>query len=376
MVSYILLSSLLSIIGGAIYFGLLQKRLQVLHAKYALLGIIALSWLIPFMVPNLPNYTAALEDKYLFDYSEYDQWNVVDIEDETLVACYETATNSKDQCHCEVAQQSNVLYYQSNSYYNFIITCKQPVFWFFVGMMLLFLLDLVLKLACLIFLVVKSPSEKRTLAGTTFYMLRPAQKIPLAISSFSLFRHYIIAHPNWEAGFSEAEMEAILLHEVAHLQQHDTWQQILLYTLRLFWWMQPMYYWFKKEFEHLNEYVADDFAARHVGNAKFYAKTLLKAKERQIQQERLSLAVCFAQSLFKQRILRLVADAPTKNKPSWLLSLALVGIIFWSTSAVALPILQEQDIAIKQYEILQKKNSTTGKYEFCKSCIVEELKGK
>ncbi|BDS13703.1 M56 family metallopeptidase [Aureispira anguillae] len=373
MINYILLSSLLSIIGGLFYFGFLKGRLQVLQAKYVLLGIMALSWTVPAMVPNLPNYTVALEKEYLLDYHNYDDWNVVDIEDQNLVACYETAENSKELCHCEVKQQSNVLYYQSNPYYNFIITCKSPCFWFFVMMFLIFLMDLAVKMACLVYLVVKSPSEKRVLAGTTFYILRPEQKMPLAISSFSLWKHYVIAHPNLEANFSEREMEAILLHEVAHLRQRDTWQQMLLHLLKCVWWMQPMYYFFKRELEHLNEYVADDFAAEYIGNAKFYAKTLLKAKEKQGQQEQLSLVVCFAQGLFKQRIVRLVSTPNTHYKPNWLLTLILVGGVFWSTSIVALPVLQEQDIAIKQYEILQEKNSITGKYEFCKSCILEEL---
>lgn len=374
MTNYILLSCLLSIIGGSLYFGLLRKRLQVLQAKYVLLGIIVLSWMIPVLVPSLPNYTSALEQEYLFDYSEYDQWNVVDLNDETLIACYETASNSAEQCNCEVQQKSNVLYYQYNPYYNCIIACKQPLFYFFLAMMLLFLVDLILKIACLIFLVIKSPKEKRQLEGTTFYLLRPKQDMPLAISSFSLFHHYIVAHPNLEARFTEEEMEAILLHEVAHLQQRDTWQQLLLYVLRLVWWMQPMYYVFKKEFDHLNEYVADDFAANRVRNPKFYAKTLLKAKEQQIQYKQLNLAMYFAQSLFKQRIVRLVQPTQNSAKPNWAIALAFVGVVFWSTSAIALPILQEQNIAIKQYEVLQKKNSSTGKYEFCKSCIIEELK--
>lgn len=376
MVNYILLSCLLSFIGGAFYFGLLQKRLQVLQAKYVLVGIIALSWIIPILVPSLPNYANALEKDYLFDYSNYDAWNVVNIEDQNLVACYETAENSKEQCHCEIKQQSNVLYYQSNPYYNFIITCKKPCFCLFVLMMLVFALDFMLKIACLIYLVIKTPAEKRTLAGTTFYLLRPEEKMPLAISSFSLWKHYIIAHPDLEQNFSEKELEAILLHEVAHLQQRDTWQQMFLYLMRIVWWIHPMYYYFKRELEELNEYVADDFAAQYIGNTKFYAQTLLKAKEQQAQHTQLSLVVCFAQGLFKQRILRLVHTPTSYHRPNWVLTLAFVGVVFWSTSIVALPMLQEQDIAIKQYEILQAKSSSTGKSEFCKSCIVEELKSK
>jgi hypothetical protein len=239
----------------------------------------------------------------------------------------------------------------------------------------LFLLDFVVKMFCLVYLAVYTPKEKRTLAGTTFYILRPQQNMPLAISSFTLWNHYIIAEFNLEDRFTEAEMEAILLHEVAHLQQRDTWQQILLYILRMFWWMQPMYYWLKKELERLNEYVADDFAAAHVGNSKFYAKTLLKAKEQQLQHQKLSLVLFFAQGLFKQRILRLINEQPRSYQPNWLPALAFIGVIFWTTSAATLPSLQAQDIAIKQYEILHYKSVSTGKVEFCKSCLVEELKG-
>ncbi|MFT5647221.1 MAG: beta-lactamase regulating signal transducer with metallopeptidase domain [Aureispira sp.] len=376
MVHYILLSCLLSMIGGGLYFFVLQKRLQVLQAKYVLLGILLLSWMIPIMVPSLPNYTQELGEEYLVDYKSYDAWNVVDIQDDDLVACYESAENSQEQCHCEVQQQSNVLYYQSNSYYNFVITCKNPLFWFFAGMMLLFLMDFVLKLVCLVYLAKTSPREYQTLKGTNFYLLRPTQKLPLSISSFSLWNNYILLDSNLEANFSEREMEAILLHEVAHLQQRDTWQQMFLSVLKIFWWMQPMFYFFKRELDELNEYVADDFAVKHIGDAKFYARILLKAKENQTQQGALSLVACFAQGLFKQRILRLVNTPVYNPKPNWVFSLLLVGVVFWSTSAVALPILQEHDHAIKQYEILQEKNSLTGKHEFCKSCILEELSKK
>lgn len=363
-------------IGGGLYFGVLQKRLQVLQAKYVLLGILLLSWMIPLMVPSLPNYTQELGEEYLVDYKNYNAWNVVDIQDDNLVACYESATDSKEQCHCEVKQQSNVLYYQSSSYYNFIIACKHPLFCFFVVMMLIFLLDFIFKTACLVYLAQTSPKEYRTLGGTNFYLLRPTQNLPLSISSFSLWKHYILLDANLEANFSELEMEAILLHEVAHLQQRDTWQQMLLSVLKVFWWMQPMYYLFKRELNELNEYVADDFAVQHIGDAKFYARILLKAKEQQTKQDALSLVACFAQGLFKQRILRLVSTPVSSSKPNWVLSLLLVAVVFWSTSAVALPLLQEHDIAIQQYEILQEKNSLTGKYEFCKSCILEELKNK
>lgn len=376
MIHYILLSCLLSCLGGAIYFGWLRQRLQVLHAKYTILGIIALSWMIPFLVPSLPTYTAALEQEYLFDYSQYNQWNVVDITDPQLATCYETATDSKEQCHCEVQQQAEVVAYQYNPYYQAALTCKAPLFWFFVAMMGLFALDILLKLGCLLLLIASSPSKKRSLANTDFWLLSPNYKLPLAISSFTLWKHYIVWTPDLQRHFDEKELEAILLHEVAHLQQRDTWQQFLLYILRLVWWAQPMYYWFSNELARLNEYVADDFAVQHTGDAKGYAKILIRAKELQIQHEKMSLALAFAKGLFRQRVVRLVQTTPSKPPQYAWASALVVGGLFWMTSTFTLPFLQGQEVALRQYEVLQQQNEATGKTNFCKSCLVEELKVK
>lgn len=377
MINCILLSCLLSILGGGIYFGVLRHYLSALHAKYVLFGIIAMSWLIPLLIPNLPNYSETLEKAYLFDYNEYSAWNVVDIEDENLVACYETAANSQEQCRCEIKQQMVVVYYQSNPYYNFLIACKQPAYCLFLLMVGGLLLYLGFKCLCLLLLARRFPVEKRELAGTTVYLLRATAASPHPISSFTLWRHYILLSENFEQHFSEEELHAILLHEVAHLQQRDTWQQILLELLHTLWWFNPAYYWFKGELNRLNEYVADDFAVAKIGNHRFYAKLLLKAKEQQCYSK-LNLAVYFAQGLFKQRILRLVQPQefnPKANAPHrWAGSLIMIAAIFWNTSAWALPVLQTQDVAIKQYEILQQKSATTGQHEFCKSCLSDELK--
>jgi len=373
MTHYILIATLLSLIGGLFYFGWFQKRLDVLQAKVTLLVIIALSWTIPILVPTIPEYTKTLEKEYLFDYNAYTAWNVVDIKDDALVDCYEQAKSSADQCQCEIEQQSNIIRYQNNPYYNVIIASKQPVYWFFVVMMVLLALDLLVKVGVLLLLVLGSHRQKREIEGVTFYLLRPTFEWPIAISSFTLWNHYILMQEGYEDHFSEEELQHILLHEVAHLRQYDTWWQLGMYVLRLFWWMQPMFYWFKKELDALNEYVADDFAAAQVKQPKAYAKTLIKAKELQLHQRKPSFALAFAKSLFKRRILRLVKGKKAQQPWKAWLALPLILLLFWNTTAVALPLLQRQDIAIRQYEVLQQKNQTTGEVAFCKSCLVSEL---
>lgn len=367
MLPYWLLSCLLFSLGALLYHFFLRQYLQVQHAKYVLVGMVVLSWTIPFLVPSLPAKAIALEQDYLQDYSTYTSWNVVDIQDGELLQCYAGADNSQEQCHCEIKQQAEVLAYQSNTYYNCLLACKQPVYWLFLGVLALFLLQLCFRWLGLVYLVYNNTAKRETytLAGTTFYLLRPQQALPFPISSFTLWKHYVLLDEEWEAQFSSQELEAILLHEVAHLQQHDTWQQLLLQALQSLWWMHPLYYYLQKELDRLNEYVADDFAAQQLGDVKQYARTLLKAKEQQLQQQkRLSLVLYFAQGLFKQRILRLVEQPQQGYQPHWALTLTVVSLLFWQSSAVALPALQAQDKALQEYELWKVEQHQ----EVCPTC--------
>lgn len=370
MLPYWLLSCLLFGLGVTLYHFLLRHYLRVQHAKYVLVGMVLLSWAIPFMVPSLPAKAIALEQNYLKDYRDYDAWNVVDIQDGELLSCYAIADNSQEQCHCEIEQQAEVLAYQSNPYYNCLLTCKQPLYWLFLGIMIVLALQLLVRWLSLVYLVYTNRWEREQyeLAGTTFYLLRPQQALPLPISSFTLWQHYVLLDKNWEAQFSKEELEAILLHEVAHLQQRDTWQQLLLQGIKTLWWMHPLYYYLQQELDRLNEYVADDFAAQQLGDVKRYARTLLKAKEQQQQQQqRLNLVLYFAQGLFKQRIMRLVAERPQHYQPHWLLTLSVLGILFWQSSSIALPALQAEDQALRVYE-QQRAAYTQESNPICPTC--------
>ncbi|MCP4440003.1 MAG: hypothetical protein GY810_13745 [Aureispira sp.] len=380
MFSYIILSSILALVGGIFYFAILKRFLQVLHAKYALMSIIALSLVIPFTVPNLPTFADSVESQHLFDYHAYDKWNVVDIQDPKLLDCYNQAATSGDVCNCEMVQKTEILAYKSHGGYNIIYWSRQPVIYTFLLILGLMILDLGVKLMFLVYLAMSSRKEKYRLADTNFYILYTSNHQKLPISSFTLFRHYIICPPLFEK-FTAEEQKAILLHEIAHLQQHDTWQQIGLNIARLFWWMMPMYYFFKKELRSLNEFVADEFAVEKMGNTKKYATILLKAKECQLNLQQASYTLTFAKakSLFKDRILRLVhrpkhteGIAPKKSKHLLFALCTAVGLL-WATSVLTAPVLQDQVIAFKQYEVLKMESDQTGKSTFCKDCLIQKL---
>ena len=373
MLVYWLLSVLLSLFGWGVYVVALRRRLPVLHAKWVLVGMVVLSWMVPFLVPSLPEQTQALQQSYLPDYRQYEDWNVVDLQDQTLLSCYKSADNSKDQCHCEIEQQAEVLAYQSNPYYNFLLALKGPGIALFYGVFLLFLAQLLFRLACLVGLVMSSRVERRWLRGHWVWLLHPSNRWNLAISSFTLWRSYIVVPTGFEAQFTSEEWEAILLHELGHLQQRDTWQQVGLHLLHAVWWMNPVFYGIKKELHRLNEYAADDFAVRRLGNAKWYAKLLVKAKEQQVRQAgvpTLQLVLYAVQSLLRQRILRLIQQPQRRLAPHGLATLAVVGLLFWQMSATALPLLQAQDRALEQYERLKAQQGTVAEdtETLCPTC--------
>ena len=282
--------------------------------QMVLVAIVLLSWAMPFLVPSLPKQTQALQQQYLPDYRDYDAWNVVDLQDEALLSCYKTASTSADQCHCEIKQQSVVLEYQSNPYYNCILVCKGPFVGFLLGIMVLWWLQLLLRVVCLWGLVLTSQKERRVLDGQTIWLLRPSARWQLAVSSFTLWRAYVVLPAALEARFSARELEGILLHELGHLRQRDTWQQTGPQLLQSAWWMHPAFYAARSELHRLNEYAADDFAVRRVGDAKWYARLLVKSMEQQLQHAptaQLQLVLYSVQSLLRQRVLRPPSNVST-----------------------------------------------------------------
>lgn len=371
MLMYWFLSVVLSLLGWSIYAGLLRERLPVLQAKWVLVGMVVLSWSMPFLVPSLPEQTQALQQTYLPDYRHYGAWNVVDLQDEALLSCYKTANSSQDQCHCEVKQQAEVLAYQSNPYYNALLAAKTPLTLVLYSILMGCLALLLSRVACLVGLVAGSQKERRLIGGQWVWLLRPSVRWQVAVSSFTLWRSYIVLPASTEAAFSSEELEAILLHELGHLQQRDTWQQLGLHLLQAFWWMNPVFYSIRKELHRLNEYAADDFAVSRVGNAKWYARLLVKAKEQQLQQgvtASLQLVLYAVQSLLKQRIVRLVQQPQRRFAPHWGMSLLLVGVVFWQTSATALPVLQEQDRALEHYARWQSHQGSHD-HSLCPTCL-------
>lgn len=370
MLSYILLTYLLCCIGWILYKFLIRKKLSSKSQRFALLSILLFSFAIPlFFVQNaspiaLVSNDHSTPDTYILEESIFVDFCPIG---EVLEACYQQAITSDEFCECDNISKDNLLVYQDQAFYNFL-SWQESAFWKIMagGAVVLFLL-IVLNIGYLINLIRSSRVEKRNIEGKAFNILYPNKE--LSVASFKLLKPYIIWQKEMD-GLSESETDAILSHEITHITQGDTWVKLMVSLMQILWFINPFYYFIKKELNHLSEYIADEVAVTKMGNAKEYASLLLKMKTNQ----KLAMAHAFSEkSILKDRIKHILAKQKKGNPMVNLLGISLIALLFCGISQTAYPLLDQQIDKLKIYQTLGEESVKTGRTTFCKKCMQKEL---
>jgi len=375
MLSYIILTYILSIGGGLAYWLFLRRKISSSNQKSSLLSIVLLSLIVPLffiqstaITPKLLQEEKSIvqKDFYILEESVFIDFCPVG---EVLETCYQQAITSDDFCHCENIQKENLLYYQEKPFYNFL-TWQETAFWkilAFAGLGIF--LTLLANVLYLNRLILKSRKEKRILSGQSYTILYPSK--PLSVASFRLLDSYIIWQDEMDF-LTKEEQDAILFHEISHIKQFYTWIKIVLNVLNMLWIVNPVYYLIKEDIDRLNEHIADEFAVKKVGNAKAYASLLFKMKT--AQQASLTQGFKNHSSFFKERIKHILSDKPQKDRLLLnIVNIAFIILCFVITSQKTYPLIDKQIDKLKIYQKLSKHNIETGKTTFCKLCLQEEL---
>jgi hypothetical protein len=148
---------------------------------------------------------------------------------------------------------------------------------------------------------------------------------------FSFF-HYIVYN---SSQFTTAELQHILEHEKIHVLQKHSLDVLLAKLFCVFFWMNPIMWFYRKEMLQNLEYIADNFASLQVSNSVNYQKTLLKVV---LNQDQLTITNQFYQSLIKKRIVMLNTQKsnPRKNwKYSFLVPILVSFILVFQIETVA-----------------------------------------
>lgn len=125
------------------------------------------------------------------------------------------------------------------------------------------------------------------------------------------------------ARLSPAQVEALLLHELAHIRRHDYVVNLLQLTLEACFFYHPMFWLLSGEARARREFCCDDVVLRHTSNPLVYAQTLTDMQHTLVHSLNNFAMKSTGRSHFAERILRIVGITPRRSAPSawWFLML-------------------------------------------------------
>ncbi len=151
-------------------------------------------------------------------------------------------------------------------------------------------------------------------------------KVPTAIGAF---RPVILLPASVFTGLPARGLEALIAHELAHVRRHDYLVNLVQTTAETLLFYHPAVWWVSSRIRAEREQCCDDLAIAATGDARSYARALVRLEEMRGAAPRLAVAAGGG-NLWK-RVLRLLSEAPPSAPASgWVsgtLALAMVFVI-------------------------------------------------
>ncbi|WP_440874988.1 M56 family metallopeptidase [Thalassotalea sp. PLHSN55] len=170
-------------------------------------------------------------------------------------------------------------------------------------------------------------SQQLKITKTPRLLISLKVKVPMAIG---WLKPVVIIPASMLSGLTPAQLDMLILHELAHIRRHDylvNFLQTLVETLLFF---HPCVHWVAKKMRNEREYCSDDIAVHHCGNPVAYAHTLADTASH-CKKHRAhtipSIAMAASGGDLKQRVLRLIDHHHCVNENQTAKLLTSVAII-------------------------------------------------
>lgn len=112
-----------------------------------------------------------------------------------------------------------------------------------------------------------------------------------------------------------ADVEAILVHELAHIKRNDFLHNLIHSIIEIIFYFNPAVWWISANIRSERENCCDDLAVHVLGDAMQYAKTLVKIEELQQTNVLPSLAVPMARkNILLNRVCRILNQPYNRNQ--------------------------------------------------------------
>lgn len=269
----------------------------------------------------------------------------------------------KHYCKCANPNLSHRIRYRTHHWYNVLLDYK-PVLLAGVGMgMLWVLLTLAVQYRYLYRLKRSSRKSTYALDQNEIQLLYP--DTPQGAGAFSLAGNaYIIWQPEMDE-LDQHELEAVLRHEWAHVQQYNTLERVLLRMIQCVWLLNPAIYFIQKELDVLSEHIADEAGSLALSSKKVYALLLLKLKKRQTAM----LARGFHQGGKLEQRIKYLLHKPSR-RTAWLPAIALLLVLGadWATAPTVSASVNKALSELATYEEIYKAHGESEEVIYCPDC--------
>jgi len=121
---------------------------------------------------------------------------------------------------------------------------------------------------------------------------------------------------------STEQVEALLLHELAHIRRHDYLVNLFQLGLEVCFFYHPLFWLLSREARSRREFCCDEVVMRHTTNPILYAKTLTDLQLSSLHPSTQFVMNATGKSRFSERILHIVGISPKRSaRPNFLLIL-------------------------------------------------------
>jgi Zn-dependent protease with chaperone function len=123
----------------------------------------------------------------------------------------------------------------------------------------------------------------------------------------------VVILPEWVLEeLSQAELDQVVLHELAHLRRWDDWTNLAQQIVKAFFFFHPAVWWMDKKLAFEREMACDDAVLAETASARAYAECLAHLAERSLVHRSLALAQAALGRV--SQISRRVAQILDKNR--------------------------------------------------------------
>lgn len=164
------------------------------------------------------------------------------------------------------------------------------------------------------------------------------------------------------------EVEAIILHELAHIRRHDFLVNLLQRFTEIIFFFNPAVHWISELIRREREYCCDDLAIAVINNKKQYVHALVAFQEFQLQQPELKYATAFPG--YKNQVLnRISRIINNNNKTLNSMEKIILGSVIVTMAIATLAFSQQKkqspphQLNFKKQELIPSADNNSSKTE-------------